>query len=93
VFSGVIEKSATAIATLAEGCASSFGILTFLVLRAAGVGVDLTLLPSLWLGAFPAAVLAPYVVHVLPNRIWRYVVPVYAIGIAGASLVQLLVDR
>lgn len=93
VFSGIIEKSATAIATLAEGCVSMFGLLTFLLLGAAGVGVDLSLLPSLWLGAFPAAAIAPYAVHVLPNRIWRYVVPVYAVGIAAVSLFKLLVDR
>jgi hypothetical protein len=91
VFSGIIEKSATAIAALAEGCVSTFGLLTFLAIGAAGVDVDLTLLPSLWLGAFPAAVIAPYTVHVLPNRIWRYLVPVYALGIAGASLFKLLV--
>lgn len=92
IFSGLIEKSATAIATLAEGCVSTIGLLTFLALGAAGVAVDLTLLPSLWLGAFPAAVIAPYAVHVLPNRIWRYVVPVYAVGIAGVSLFNVLAD-
>src|ERR687892_551721 len=44
-----------------------------LAIAAAGYDVDLTLLLSLWLGAFPAAVLAPYAVRVLPNRVWRYV--------------------
>ena len=51
--------------------------------------MDLTLLPSLWAGAFPAAVIAPYAVRVVPNRIWRYLIPVYAIGIAAVSLFQL----
>jgi uncharacterized protein len=87
--SGIIEKSATAIAAVAEGCVSVFGILAFLAISAAGVEVDLVLLPSLWLGAFPAAVIAPYAVRVLPNRVWKYVIPVYALGIAGASLFKL----
>ena len=91
VFAGIIEKSATAIAALAEGVVSTFGILAFLVIGAAGVKVDLTLLPSLWAGAFPAAVIAPYAVRVVPNRIWRYLIPVYALGIAAASLFQLYV--
>lgn len=89
VFAGIIEKSATAIAALAEGVVSTFGILAFLAIGAAGVEVDLTLLPSLWAGAFPAAVLAPYAVRVIPNRVWRYLIPVYALGIATASLFQL----
>jgi uncharacterized protein len=91
VFAGIIEKSATAITALAEGVVSTFGILAFLAIGAAGVKVDLTLLPSLWAGAFPAAVIAPYAVRVVPNRIWRYLIPVYALGIAAASLFQLYV--
>jgi uncharacterized membrane protein YfcA len=91
VFSGIIEKSATSIAALAEGCVSIVGALAFLAIAAAGVRVDLTLLPSLWLGAFPAAVVAPYAVRVLPNRIWRYVVPVYAAAIAGLMLFDLYI--
>lgn len=91
LFAGIIEKSATAIAALAEGCVSTLGVLAFLAIAAAGVNVDLVLLPSLWLGAFPAAIVAPYAVRVLPNRIWRYVVPVYAAAIAGMTLFDLYV--
>jgi len=72
VFAGVIEKSATGIATLADGFA--------------GVGGDLTIVPSLWAGAFPAGVLAPYAVRVLPNRIWQYLIPVYARHRRGIAL-------
>lgn len=68
---------------------SAVGILAFLAIATAGVGVDLTLLPSLWLGAVPAAVIAPYAVRVLPNRVWRYGIPVYALGIAVMSLGRL----
>jgi uncharacterized membrane protein YfcA len=93
VFAGIMEKSATAIAALAEGVVSVFGILAFLSIGAAGVKVDLTLLPSLWAGAFPAAVIAPYAVRVVPNRVWRYLIPVYALGIAGLSLFQLFAGK
>jgi uncharacterized membrane protein YfcA len=93
VFAGIIEKSATAIATLAEGCVSTFGALTFLAIGAAGVDIDLHLLPSLWVGAFPAAVIAPYAVRVLPNRIWKYLIPAYAVGIAAISLFKLYVGE
>lgn len=91
VFAGVIEKSATAIATLAEGAASVVAVLAFVAIGTAGVGVDLGLAPSLWAGAFPAAVIAPYAVRVLPNRVWRYVIPVYAVGIGAVSLFNLYV--
>jgi uncharacterized membrane protein YfcA len=83
VLSGVFEKTSVAIATLAEGIASTVGAITFLVLVALGTSADWSLLPWLWLGAFPAAVVAPYVVKVVPTRIWRYVVPVYAVVVAA----------
>lgn len=92
IFSGIIEKSATAIATLAEGCVSMFAVLAFLAIGAAGAKVDLALLPSLWLGAMPAAVIAPYAVRVLPNQVWRYVVPAYAVGVATISLFKLYAE-
>jgi uncharacterized membrane protein YfcA len=87
LLSGIIEKSATAIAAVAEGWVAAVGLLAFIAIAIAGVDVDLTLLPSLWLGAFPAAVIAPYAVRVLPNRVWKYGIPVYALGIAVVSLV------
>jgi uncharacterized membrane protein YfcA len=89
VVAGVIEKSATGIAALAEGCVSTFGVLAFLAIGALGVEIDLSLLPSLWLGAFPAGVIGPYAVRVLPNRIWRYVIPTYAVGVAAVTLFKL----
>ena len=83
VLSGVFEKTSVALATLAEGVASTFGTITFLVLVALGISANWDLLPWLWLGAFPAAVIAPYFVHVVPSRVWRYAVPVYAVAVAS----------
>jgi uncharacterized membrane protein YfcA len=88
--SGIMEKSATAIAALSEGCVAVFGLMAFLAIGAAGVEVDFSLVPSLWLGAFPAAVLAPYAVRVMPNRVLRYAIPVYALGVAVLSIVKLI---
>jgi uncharacterized protein len=89
VLSGVVEKTSVAIATMAEGIASTVGAITFLVIAALGTDVDWRLLPWLWLGAFPASVLGPYAVRVLPVRVWRYAVPVYATVIATILLVQM----
>jgi uncharacterized membrane protein YfcA len=86
VFAGVIEKSATGIATLAEGCVSALAVLAFLAIRAAGAEVDMSLLPSLWLGALPAGVIGPYAVRVLPSRIWRYVIPLYGVAVGTMTL-------
>jgi uncharacterized membrane protein YfcA len=88
VFSGVLEKTSVAITTMSEGFASSAGAITFLVIAAFGAGVDWRLLPWLWLGAFPASILGPYAVRVLPVRIWRYFVPVYATVIATILLID-----
>ena len=88
VLSGVIEKTSVAITTMSEGFASSAGAITFLVIFLFGTDVDWRLLPWLWLGAFPASVVGPYAVRVLPVRVWRYFVPVYATVIATILLVK-----
>jgi uncharacterized membrane protein YfcA len=90
VLSGVFEKTSVALATLAEGVASTFGTITFLVLVALGISANWDLLPWLWLGAFPAAVIAPYFVHVVPSRVWRYAVPVYAVAVASILFFDIL---
>ncbi|MDJ1434254.1 sulfite exporter TauE/SafE family protein [Halostagnicola sp. A-GB9-2] len=85
ILSGVYEKSAVAITTLAEGIVSIVGVFSFLLLLYYGVPIDLRLLPSVFAGGFLAAVVAPYAVRVVPNAIWRYLIPIYAfvIGIMG----------
>lgn len=88
VLSGVFEKTSVALATISEGIASTLGTITFLVLVALGTEVDWRLLPWLWAGALPAAVIAPYVVRVLPSRVWRYVIPVYAVAVAAILFVD-----
>lgn len=60
---------------------------TFFVRTTRGVAVDLTLLPSIYTGGFVAAVGGPSLVHVVPNAVWRYVVPLnaFAIGVLGLT--------
>jgi uncharacterized membrane protein YfcA len=89
LLSGVYEKSATAIVSLAESIVSFVGILTFIFINAIGVEIDLILLPSIFTGGFIAAILAPYLTRVFPNEIWRYLIPIYAIGIGIYLILQL----
>lgn len=87
IFSGVYEKSAVAITTLAEAFVSLVGVVAFLVLFYYGVAVDFTLFPSIFAGGFLAAIVAPYLVRVVPNGVWRYAIPLYAFAIGLAGLV------
>ena len=90
IFSGVYEKSATAIVSLSESIVSSVGIFTFIFIGSIGVNIDLILLPSIFTGGFLAAILAPYLTRVFPNQIWKYFIPVYAIGIGIYLIMQLI---
>lgn len=89
IFSGVYEKSATAIVSFSESIVSIVGFLTFFFISFAGVEIDLVLLPSLFTGGFFAALCAPYLVRVIPNRIWKYFIPFYAVGIGIFSFVKI----
>ncbi|MBS3802852.1 MAG: sulfite exporter TauE/SafE family protein [Candidatus Thermoplasmatota archaeon] len=79
LFSGIYEKTATAIVSLAEGIVSLIGFAAFLLISSYGVTIDYLLLPSIFTGGFIAAIISPYMVRVLPNKMWRIVIPVYAI--------------
>jgi len=90
IFAGVYEKTATAITSLAEGVVSLVGALAYVGLFAAGFPVEYTLLPSLFTGAFLAAIVAPYLVRVLPGRVLEYLIPLYAFAIGAVALAGLL---
>lgn len=91
IFSGIYEKSATAIVSFAEGLVSVTGIIVFFFISFAGVNVDLFLLPSIFTGGFFAAILAPYLVRVLPNKVWKALIPLYAFGIGIYLLLKIFV--
>jgi uncharacterized protein len=88
LYSGVYEKSAAAITSLAEGATSIAGIITFFALEAAGVKLDLRLLPSVLAGSVLAAILSPYLVRVMPNRILGYFIPAYALVLGLIAFVE-----
>lgn len=89
IFSGIYEKSAVGIVSLAEGIVSTVGAITFFAVMAAGVNMDLILLPSVFTGTFFAAIMGPYAVRVLPNKVWRVVIPGYAFTIGTVFLAKI----
>ncbi len=91
IYSGIYEKSATAIVSFSEAMVSIVGIFTFFFISYVGVDVDLILLPSIFTGGFIAAILSPYLVRVFPNKIWKYIIPIYAIGMGVLSLLDLFI--
>jgi uncharacterized membrane protein YfcA len=90
ILSGVYEKSATAITSMAEGIVSLAGIAAFFGITAIGIELNLVLLPSVFAGGFLAAIFSPYTVRVLPNKILQYLVPSYALVLAAVLFAQLL---
>jgi hypothetical protein len=89
IFSGIYEKSARAIVAFSESLVSILGTFSFLFLAWAGVNIDLTLLPSIFTGGFFGALIAPYIVRVLPNKVWRFFIPFYALFLGTLILVNL----
>lgn len=81
LYAGVYEKAASAISSISEGLASFVGVITYFGITAVGVELNFMLVPSLLAGSLLAAVFAPFSVRVLPNRIYRYVIPGYALTI------------
>ena len=89
IFSGIYEKTATAIVSLSEGIVSVVGVGAFVLIPVISnqtIEIDFLLLPSVFTGGFIAALISPYIVRVLPNKAWRIIIPLYAIGI-GAYLI------
>lgn len=89
LFSGVYEKSATAIVSLAEGIVSVVGVIAFFILNASGLSLDFILLPSIFTGSYLAALISPYLVRVLPNKVWKVVIPTYTAIVGIGLLIKL----
>jgi hypothetical protein len=88
LFSGIYEKTATAIVSLAEGIVSLAGFASFVFITSYGITIDYLLLPSIFTGGFIAAIISPYMVRVLPNKMWRIIIPVYAILMGMLTLAK-----
>jgi len=89
LYAGVYEKSAAAITSLAEAWVSIAGAITFFTISAVGMKLNLVLLPSILAGSLLAAIVSPYLVRILPNRILGYLIPLYAIIIAVVLLARI----
>jgi uncharacterized membrane protein YfcA len=88
LYSGVYEKSAAAITSLAEGATSIAGVAAFFALNAVGVELDFGLLPSVLAGSVLAAILAPYLVRIMPNRALGYLIPIYALLLGFIAFIE-----
>jgi len=94
IFSGIYEKTATAIVSVAEGIVSVVGVAAFVlvpVISSQPIEIDFILLPSVFTGGFIAAMISPYMVRVLPNKLWKIVIPTYALAIGIYVLVKLYI--
>ena len=90
LFSGIYEKTATSIVSLAEGIVSMVGFASFIFITSYGITIDYLLLPSIFTGGFFAAIISPYLVRVFPNKLWRIVIPVYAIIMGVVTLAKVV---
>ncbi|MFZ7124982.1 MAG: sulfite exporter TauE/SafE family protein [Desulfobacterales bacterium] len=92
LLSGVPVKSMVAVTSFAEGFTCLASVVTWFILLSSGVVVDYLLLPSFVLGTVIAAVGAPYTTRVVPERAWRWVVPIYCCLLAAYSFYKIWPD-
>jgi uncharacterized membrane protein YfcA len=83
LLAGVPVKSMLAVTSISEGTVCVASIVIWLVMLSRGVVIDFILLPSMLLGSMIAAVFAPYATRVFPERLWRFVVPLYCCVLAA----------
>lgn len=77
LLSGIPVKSMVAITSFAEGFVCFFAVTMWFILLSTGLVIDYMLLPSYVIGTVVAAVGAPYVTRILPEKFWKICVPAY----------------
>jgi uncharacterized membrane protein YfcA len=82
VIAGVPVKSMVAITSYAEAFTCVAANVTWFALLSTGMIVDYMLLPSMVLGTLLAAFAAPYMTRIFPEKLWKWVIPVYCCGLA-----------
>jgi len=92
LMSGVPVKSMLAVTAISEGTVSAVAIVVWLAMLTSGVTVDYVLLPSMMLATMFSAVAAPYMTRVLPEKIWKFVVPFYCVVVAGLCIWKIVPD-
>jgi hypothetical protein len=92
LISGVPAKSMLAVTAISEGTVSTFAVIVWFALLTQGVTIDFLLLPSMMLATMFSAVAAPYATRVAPEKLWRYVVPIYCCILAAYSFYEIFPD-
>jgi uncharacterized protein len=92
LLSGVPVKSMVAVTSLAEGLTCLAAVITWFVLLSTGTVVDYMLLPSFVIGTILAAVGAPYTTRVIPEKFWKWSVPIYCCILAAYSFYKIWPD-
>jgi len=90
LMAGVPVKSMLAVTAISEGTVSTFAILVWLALLTSGVTIDYILLPSMMLATMFSAVAAPYATRVFPEKLWKIVVPLYCLIVAGICFYKII---
>jgi len=89
LLSGVPVKTMMAITAFSEGLVCIVSIVVWFFWLNHGVVIDFILLPSMILGSILSVIAAPYATRVLPEVLWRTIVPIYCCIIAGVCLWKL----
>jgi len=89
LLSGIPAKSMMAITAFSEGLVCIVSIIVWFFWLNHGVVIDFILLPSMILGSVLSVIAAPYATRVLPEALWRTIVPVYCCIIAGVCFWKL----
>jgi uncharacterized protein len=92
LLAGVPVKSMVAVTSLAEGLTCLAAVITWFVLLSTGTVVDYLLLPSFVIGTILAAVGAPYTTRVIPEKFWKWSVPIYCCALAAYSFYKIWPD-
>jgi uncharacterized membrane protein YfcA len=92
LLAGVPVKSMVAVTSLAEGATCVFAVITWFALLTSGVVIDYLLLPSFVIGTVLAAVGAPYTTRILPEKFWKFIVPIYCCVLAAYSFYKIWPD-
>ena len=89
LMSGVPAKSMLAVTAISEGSVCVVSLIVWLIMLNSGVNIDFVLLPSMILGSIVSIIVAPYMVRVLPEKLWKTFVPCYCLLIGGYSIYKL----
>ena len=80
--SGIPAKTMVGVTALSEGTVCFVSVLIWFYLLEHGTGVDFVLLSSMILGSMFSIILAPLLVRILPEGLFRKFIPIYC-GIMG----------